>query len=270
LVIATDVTARMRTERKLREALEAERASALRLRTLDEMKNTFLNAVSHELRTPLAAVIGSAKTMERMGADLSDEEQRHMLRAITRNAEKLQRMLSDLLDLDRMARGVLRAHRTPEELASLVRRVAEDPEVIHDRSVEMEAHQMVLPVDPPKVERIVENLLANAVKYSPPGTPIMVRLLRVTDGAELVVEDHGPGVPDELREQIFEPFRQGPNAQTHAPGVGIGLSLVARFAEMHGGRAWFEPRVGGGSSFHVLLRDPTAPRSEESSSGWAN
>jgi signal transduction histidine kinase len=92
----------------------------------------------------------------------------------------------------------------------------------------------------------------------------------VPDGALIVVEDHGPGIPDELREQIFEPFRQGPNAQAHAPGVGIGLSLVARFAEMHGGRAWYEPRGGGGSSFHVLIRDPTAPRSEESLSGWAN
>jgi PAS domain S-box-containing protein len=156
LIIATDVTARMKTERKLREALDAERAATIRLRALDEMKNTFLNAVSHELRTPLSAVIGSAKTLERIGDDLSPGEHRAMLRAITRNAGKLNRMLSDLLDLDRMSRGVLRPRRSPEELGSLVRRVAEDPEVIDDRRVEIDVHQMVLPVDAPKVERIVE------------------------------------------------------------------------------------------------------------------
>jgi signal transduction histidine kinase len=122
---------------------------------------------------------------------------------------------------------------------------------------------MVLPVDAPKVERILENLLANAVKYSPEGTPVCVRVERVPEGAILSVEDSGPGVPEDIRESMFEPFRQGDNASAHSPGVGIGLSLVARFAELHGGRAWWEAREGGGSCFRVLLRDPTAPRTEE-------
>ena len=78
------------------------------------------------------------------------------------------------------------------------------------------------------------------------------------DGVLLAVEDAGAGIPEDLRDSVFEPFRQGPDAPPHAPGVGIGLSLVARFAELHGGKAWVEERPGGGSSFRVLI--PDAPQ----------
>jgi signal transduction histidine kinase len=76
------------------------------------------------------------------------------------------------------------------------------------------------------------------------------------EGVLIAVEDAGAGVPEELRASVFEPFRQGPDAPPHAPGVGIGLTLVARFAELHGGRAWVEERPGGGSSFRVLIPGP--------------
>ena len=112
-------------------------------------------------------------------------------------------------------------------------------------------------VDGPKVERIVDNLLRNCLRHTPPGTSIFVRLTTSPEGALIAVEDEGPGVPAELREAIFEPFRQGPSSAAHSPGVGIGLSLVARFTELHGGHAWVEEREGGGASFRVLL--PTNP-----------
>jgi signal transduction histidine kinase len=79
----------------------------------------------------------------------------------------------------------------------------------------------------------------------------------------IAVEDDGPGVPEELREVIFEPFRQGPTSSPHSPGTGIGLSLVGRFAALHGGRAWVEEREGGGASFRVFLPAGKAPASEE-------
>jgi two-component system sensor histidine kinase KdpD len=178
------------------------------------------------------------------------------------NAVKLQRMLADLLDLDRLGRGTLRPRRAAAEVGDLIRRVVAESDFVQGRRVEVQASAMVLPVDAPKVERIVENLLANAAKYSPPGTPIWVRVTRVPEGAVIAVEDLGPGVPEEMRDAIFEPFQQGPNASLHSPGVGIGLALVARFAELHGGRAWWEERAGGGSSFRFLLRDPVAPKPE--------
>jgi signal transduction histidine kinase len=208
-------------------------------------------------------VLGSALTLERIGLDLGVADQQDMLRAITANAKKLQRMLTDLLDLDRLTRGVLKLHLAQTELGSLVRGVVKDTDFLGDRPIDVQADSMVLPVDAPKVERIVENLVANALKYSPSGSPIRVAVHRVPEGALISVEDQGPGVPEELRQTIFEPFRQGPSAPLHSPGVGIGLSLVARFAELHGGSAWVEERQGGGSAFRVLLREPSAPRHEQ-------
>ena len=108
-------------------------------------------------------------------------------------------------------------------------------------------------VDSPQVERIVENLVTNAIRYTPPGTPIWVTVRTENGGALIIVEDAGPGVPEELRRTIFEPFRQGNESVKHNPGVGIGLSLVSRFAEIHGGRAWVDEREGGGASFKVYL-----------------
>jgi signal transduction histidine kinase len=106
------------------------------------------------------------------------------------------------------------------------------------------------------VERIVENLLANADRHTPPATPVWIRTSRHDQGVLITVEDAGAGIPLRLRAAVFEPFRQGPEHLRHAPGVGIGLTLVARFAELHGGRAWVEDRPGGGSSFRVLLPNP--------------
>ena len=109
------------------------------------------------------------------------------------------------------------------------------------------------------MERVVENLLTNAGRHTTPDTPVWVKVARRDEDVLLTVEDAGGGVPKELRTALFEPFRQGPGAAAHAPGVGIGLSLVARFAELHGGRAWVQDRPGGGASFQVLLPDATDP-----------
>jgi signal transduction histidine kinase len=110
-----------------------------------------------------------------------------------------------------------------------------------------------LDVDAAKIERIVENLLTNAAKHTPDDGTIWLRVEDRPDGVLIAVEDDGHGVPEALRSSIFEPFRQGPGAKSHAPGTGIGLSLVARFAELHDGRAWVEDRPDGGASFRVFL-----------------
>jgi K+-sensing histidine kinase KdpD len=227
--------------------------SAARLRALDEMKNTFLDAVSHELRTPLAAVLGIALTLGREDVPLSDAETRDLLDRLTANAKKLDRLLSDLLDLDRLARGIVEPKRRPTDLGELVQAVVESSELFGRREVHAEIASVVVAVDAAKVERIVENLLANTARHTPEGGTVWLRVSPEAGGVLIAVEDEGAGVPDELKEVIFEPFRQGPQRSQHSPGVGIGLSLVARFAELHGGQAWVEDRPGGGAAFRVFL-----------------
>jgi PAS domain S-box-containing protein len=265
--VVLDVTETKRVEQTTREALEREREAAQRLRALDEMKNTFLDAVSHELRTPLAAVVGIALTLQRAGSSLAEADIGDLLARLVGNARKLDRLLTDLLDLDRLSRGIVAPKRRPTDVGRLVARVAEEWRLLNERDLNIEVDQVVISLDGGKVERIVENLLANAARHTPRGTPVWVRVARAGDGVQIAVEDAGAGVPPELRDSVFEPFRQGPGTPTHAPGVGIGLSLVARFAELHGGRAWVDDRSGGGSSFRVFIPDVAAPQSVEAEPG---
>jgi PAS domain S-box-containing protein len=251
-----DITEQKLAEQATREALERERQATRRLQALDEAKNVFLNAVSHELRTPLAAIVGIALTLQRAGSSLAEEDGADLVDRLAANAVKLDRLLSDLLDLDRLNRGIVTPQLRRTDLAALVAGVAK--EWATGRPLELTLQPVIAQVDPAKVERIVENLLANADRHTEPDTPVWVKLGRQDEGVLIAVEDAGCGVPPDLRASLFEPFRQGPEASSHAPGVGIGLTLVARFAELHGGKAWVEERPGGGSSFRVLLPDPPA------------
>jgi PAS domain S-box-containing protein len=247
-----DISERKRAQEDLERALEVEREAAARLRTLDEMKDTFLQAVSHDLRTPLAAILGMAITLERGDVGLAPEETRELAGRIEHNARRLERLVTNLLDLDRLARGVLTPTFEPTDVGDLVRRMVAESDPSRDQ-IEVSTESVIVPIDPPKVERIIENLLANAVKHTPAGTSVHVSVTGSEHGVMIVVEDAGGGVPRELREKIFEEFRQGTDAPQASPGVGIGLSLVRRFAEMHHGRAWVEEREGGGASFRVFL-----------------
>jgi signal transduction histidine kinase len=239
--------------KKYTEAYLQERHLVERLEAVDEMKNTFLQAVSHELRTPLTSILGTALVLERPDVHLKTEDARDLVARLARNARKLNRLLADLLDVDRLARGVVGPQLAPTDVGELVRRVASDQDLVGGSALQVDVHRVVIPVDAPKVERIVENLIANAMKHTPEGTPIWVRASAYDGGAVITVEDSGSGVPPEIQADIFKPFRQGPDVPSHAPGIGVGLALVARFAELHGGRAWMEDRAGGGAAFKVFL-----------------
>lgn len=234
-------------------ALGAEREAARRLRALDEMKNTFLTAVSHELRTPLTSVLGGALTLEQIGSSVSSEERQQLVEAIATNAKKLSRLLADLLDVDRLSRGVMEPMRLPTDLRDLIDSVVAQSDATKEHHVEVEAERLMFNVDAPKLERILDNLLTNAARHTPPGTPVWVKAWQEGEGLVIAVEDAGPGLPEHLRATVFEPFEHGEQRIEHAPGIGIGLSLVSRFAQLHGGRAWVEERPGGGASFRVFV-----------------
>ena len=252
--VLVDITQQRRTE-ELEHDLESERRESERLRAEDEMKRTFLQAVSHDLRTPLAAILGLALTMERDDVQLTEDETHDYARRIATNARKLDGIVADFLDLERLDRGLATPQLEPVDIGALVRELTANSELVAERRLALDTAPIVVKADASMVERIVENLLGNTIKHTPGDSRIWVRVERQDDGALIVVEDDGPGVPPEERDRIFEAFRQGSGAGV---GSGVGLALVSRFAELHDGRAWVEERPGGGASFRVsLASDPS-------------
>jgi PAS domain S-box-containing protein len=219
---------------------------------VDELRDNILSTVSHELRTPLTSILGFSLTLKDKDRSLAAETRAEIVKHLAEQARRLDRLLSDLLDLDRLRHGFVRPTFRATDVGRIIAAVAADY-AADGHSVEVRAASVVAEVDPPKVERIAENLLANAVKHTPPGTDIRLRVESRGADVLIAVDDRGPGIPETHREAIFEIFNRGGAALSHAPGTGVGLSLVAQFAALHGGRVWVEENAGGGASFCVLL-----------------
>jgi PAS domain S-box-containing protein len=221
-------------------------------RQADRLREDILSAVSHELRTPLTTILGFAVTLEQRRDKLTQPELDRIVAELSRAARRLERLLVDLLDVERVRRGALTLTREPTDVLQLVERAISACD-LNGRRVDISGGPVEAEVDGPKVERIVENLILNAVKHTPGESSIHVRLDEDGDAVLLAVEDEGPGIEDQHKAAVFETFNRGPKALSAVPGAGIGLSLVARFAEAHGGRAWVEDRPGGGASVRVVL-----------------
>lgn len=256
-----DVTEAVKAQKEMSEAFIRERETADRLRELDNIKNTFMSAVSHDLRSPLTTITALSDVLVKRSGALPKEELTDALSRISASAARANRVLTNILDVDRLSRGGIAAARNEVDLADLCARVA--------YGMDTDGHQIALPdeavrawVDEGLVERIIENLLYNAVRHSGSRKAVEVRFEEREDGVILLVEDRGKGVPDELKTAIFEAFSRG-NAS--AGGTGVGLFLVAQFAELHGGRAWVEDRPGGGASFRVFFPQQIEVEDSESS-----
>ena len=244
-VVSHDIAERVLSERAVQSANEA-------LRRADELKNTFLRTVSHDVRTPLTAVLSAAKLLED-DSELTEEQRVQFTRMIVRNSHKIRRLLDDVLDIERLTRGDgLAPICESVNVRAVVRSVIEEVNS-SGRTIDVDCSVGTIFADRIQFERTLYNLIGNAIKHT--DSEITVRTWRDDGGAVLAVDDAGPGVPEDLKQAIFEPFRRA--TDEHTPGTGVGLSLVAEFARAHGGRAWVEDRPGGGASFRVFFPDET-------------
>src|SRR6266545_2353544 len=173
LVVARDVTERRQAEQVLRAAFEREQAATEHLRSLDELKSAFLQAVSHDLRTPLASMLGIALTLERSRGALPTADIDDLHRRLSANARRLDRILRGLLDLDRLTRGLMEPRRERVDLGALVAAAVDQAQadLVGDHPIFVDLASVQVAIDSAKVERIVENLLVNASRHTPPGTP---------------------------------------------------------------------------------------------------
>ncbi len=220
--------------------------------TLEE-RDALIAAVSHDLRSPLAAVSLMAETLAQRGDMMTEEQKRAMIRRIGDDAKHAAEVLADLASAQRLRLQDVVAARSTVDLPALLRAVvAAHPSEQHDiRLGEVVVGDDVV-ADRVLVGRIVDNLVSNARKHTPVGSRIVVGARRVAADVLVHVDDDGPGLPEPMRESVFEAYVRGTSATTR-PGSGVGLFLVRTFAQLHGGRAWWEPSPIGGSRFVVSL-----------------
>ena len=246
--------------------MEASERAHLRA-AAERTRNTLLSAISHDLRTPLASITGATGALLAPGSSLTDEARRRLLVASHDESVRLGRLVANLLDLARVESGGFVAEKEwfplEELLASAMERV--QPR-LGGRRVEAEMPDGLLQVrvDGVLVEQVVVNLLENAAKHTPAGSPIEVRVRAESRAVVVEVLDRGTGIPPEEVDRIFEGFHRLPQARG-AEGTGLGLALCRAIVKAHGGRIWAENREGGGAVFQFTLpreKEPAQPPEE--------
>jgi PAS domain S-box-containing protein len=238
------------------QATAREQAAAEELRRTEQVKDELLVAISHEVRTPLTVLSGLATTLGRPEVADQPDLVQPLADRIQLQADRLGRLLGDLLDTDRLHRGTLVPRLRPTALRPLVDGVVAGHDV-GDHPVDVQVGVERAVVDPAMLTRMLESMLVNALRYTPPRTPIWVRVTEAGGTLAITVEDAGPGVPPDQRDAVFRPFHQDRRIE-HSPGTGLGLYLVAEFAALHGGRAWVEEGRRGGARFRVDLPEALA------------
>lgn len=230
-------------------------------RELDRLKSQFVSAISHELRTPLGFIKGYATTLLRDDVATDPDTQGEFLRIISEESDKLQRLIDDLLDASRLQAGGLELSRVPANVGRIAEdavRKAKDTHPEHEFALAIPPSVPELSIDQWRVEQVMNNLLDNATKYSPPGSVIAVGVRVQEPDVVISVRDQGDGLRAEEIQRVFEPFYRGESATgRRAPGTGLGLTVCRGIVEAHGGRIWIESRAGVGSTFSFSL--PLAP-----------
>jgi signal transduction histidine kinase len=221
---------------------------------------SFLAGVGHDLRNCLVPLKAAADLLDLGGVSLPPDRVQKILRSVRHQVDRIDHMVGDLMEASRLEASRLELDTREVDAVEVVKEAVERYRIttrIHRFRVRLPDEPLALRCDPQRLEQVLDNLLRNAIKYSPRGGLIDVALDHGADDAVLSVSDEGIGVPLEERERIFEPFSRGANARATAPGLGLGLAVAKRIVEAHGGRLSVQGRPGGGSTFVVQI--PLAP-----------
>jgi signal transduction histidine kinase len=230
---------------------EQERLARLALEQAAELKTNFVALAAHELRTPVAAIHGFVQTLNRLGERLDETRQGELLQALERQTERMSALVEQLLDLSRLDAEAIDIIPTRFRVADRVdelTRISAGPEANVDIEI---PDELELEADPTAFDRIVGNLITNAVRYGEP--PVVVRAQQSDRHFRLIVEDHGHGVPSEFVPELFERFRRSPGSRERTQGTGLGLAIARSFARAHGGDLLYEDAAPHGARFQLVL-----------------
>ena len=234
---------------------------------VERLKNEFVSVVSHELRTPLTSIRGSLGLMEGgVLGELSDEAKQMLGIAIT-NADRLVRLINDILDVERIESGKAPLEMRDCDLAELIEATADLMGPAAEEAgvtLTLGPESVALAADPDRITQTLVNLVGNAVKFTPVGGTVAVTVDAAENVVVVRVTDDGPGIPDDMKQEIFGRFSQieSPDAR-QAGGSGLGLAIARGIVQQHGGRIWVEDAPGGGSVFAFELPLPRGERKHE-------
>jgi two-component system sensor histidine kinase KdpD len=217
-----------------------------------ELKAALFSGVTHDVKTPLAAIMTSVTSLMD-GRGFSDAEHHDHLDTIKAEAERLHRVVNNLLDVARLRAGALVPRKIPSAIDELIESVINRLRHLLDgRPVEMRIGEDFpeVPIDVVQIDQVLTNLLENAIKFTPKGTPVSIVAVGNSLGVRVTVSDHGPGIPKEDRVRIFEPFER---AEASGTGTGLGLAISNAIVVAHGGRMWVSDNPTGGAAFTFEL-----------------
>lgn len=264
-IVTRDITERRALEAALQRAYEHERAAAEQLRDLDRIKRDFTAKVVHDLRTPVTIVDGFATTLTAGWETFDDSQRRTYVEQIAAATARLTSLVQDVLDVTRLEAADYAYSVQPTDAGAAIHRVVDSLGPVGERvDVRIEADTPPMLVDPIRHEQVLDNLLANAMKFSPEDSPIHVRAHADADGGFVVVEvrDEGIGIPAEEAERVFERFAQlDPPDRGTPTGSGLGLHICRTIVEAQGGTIEVDSTRGSGSTFRYRL--PVAPARAE-------
>jgi signal transduction histidine kinase len=259
--LSAEVTADVIHE--LVELLDRSERMARQLRDLDRLKSEMIQLLSHELLTPVTVIQGTSRTLAELRDSLPPEDVRGLAEGMTRATSRIRRLVANLTATARLDREDVEIATQPMTVSDLLQRSVVEVAGQEDRLrlPNRKARQLQLWADPHLAPLAVSTVLENALALSPPGSPVEIEAV-LQGGVEIGVADRGPGVPDEIRERIFQAFTQADAGTTRQhEGLGISLYLAGKIMAAHGGRIGVEPRPGGGSVFTLsfpAVRDPAA------------
>jgi two-component system sensor histidine kinase KdpD len=253
---------------RARLAEDAQRV-ALQMQT-ERLRSSLLSSVSHDLRTPLAVITGAASTLVQSNPEVGPLVRRELGTTIHEEAQRLNRLVRNLLDMTKITSGAMKVAKDWQPLEEVVGAVLDRmEEFLAGRSVDvlLPADLPLVPIDAVLIEQVFINLLENATKYTPKGSPLEISALEERGAVVVSVKDRGPGIPKEHLEEIFDKFYRLPR-EGEGGGAGLGLAICRGIVETHGGKIWAENREGGGAVFRFTLPTSGTPpvlASEETS-----
>ncbi len=229
-------------------------AATQRLETLDRAKSTFVATASHELRTPLTALLGFSELLATRR--VAEDEVVRLAGIMRTESERLARIIDDLLDLSRIERGVaLRVRPVPLAVGPALRAAVEvlQRAAVRHRIIVGEAEDLWVHADPDALDRVVKNVVSNAIKYSPPGSVVTLSAQRGAAGVDITIADEGTGIAPDALARIFEPYYRTAEATQTASGMGLGLAVVKALVEAQGGAIRAESAPGQGTRVRFSL-----------------